>query len=136
MLTSTAFSRKLYDECATILKGRLGLRKDDQKLILFRNVVMNPFPTPRNFIGRLTSKFRGIVEEEAKVNFDLLCNNSFIYTLTACRFISIAIQDPKNHEFILQGKDKLHLFHSPSFHLANRPQQLIVKLELDSRIKA
>ncbi|MAD84366.1 MAG: hypothetical protein CL912_15485 [Deltaproteobacteria bacterium] len=71
VLTSTEFSKELYDECATNFKRRLGLRKDDLDLMVLRNVVMNPFPTERNFLGNLAQIFRGVVEEEVKVGLKI-----------------------------------------------------------------
>ncbi len=67
VLTSTEFSKELYDECANNFKHRLGLRKDDLDLMVLRNVVMNPFPTENNFIGKLAGIFRKVVEEEVEV---------------------------------------------------------------------
>lgn len=67
VLTSTEFGKALYDECASNFKHRLGLRKDDLDLMVLRNVVMNPFPTEKNFIGKLAGIFRDVVEEEVKV---------------------------------------------------------------------
>jgi hypothetical protein len=66
VLTSTVFTKKLYDERSAIFKGRLGLRKDGLDLMALRNVVMNPFPTQKNFIGELTNTFKGVVDEEVK----------------------------------------------------------------------
>ncbi|PVH72326.1 pyridoxal-dependent decarboxylase domain protein [Cadophora sp. DSE1049] len=117
VLTSTEFSKELYDECATNFKRRLGLRKDDLDLMVLRNVVMNPFPTERNFIGNLAQIFRGVVEEEVKV----------------CQQRNSAA--PTNHEFLLQGRDRLFMLHVPSFHIANHRQQLIVEIELDAKSK-
>lgn len=117
LLTSTEFSKELYDECATNFKRRLGLRKDDLDLMVLRNVVMNPFPTERNFIGNLVQIFRSVVEEEVKV----------------CQQRNSAA--PTNHEFLLQGRDKLFMLHLPSFHVANHRQQLIVEIDLDAKSK-
>ncbi|KAK0123880.1 hypothetical protein ONS95_008875 [Cadophora gregata] len=117
VLTSTEFSKELYDECATNFKRRLGLRKDDSDLMVLRNVVMNPFPTERNFIGKLAQIFRGVVEEEVKV----------------CQQRNSAA--PTNHEFLLHGSDKLFILLVPSFHMANHRQQLIVEVDLDAKSK-
>jgi len=68
VLTSTTFSKDLYDECATKFKSRLGLRKDATNLVVLRNVVMNPFPTEHNFIADLGRIFKKIVEQEVKVS--------------------------------------------------------------------
>lgn len=68
VLTSTEFSKELYDDCAATFKHRLGLRKDDLDLMVLRNVVMNPFPTEKGFIGRLAGIFREVVEEEVTVS--------------------------------------------------------------------
>jgi hypothetical protein len=71
VLTSTEFSKELYGDCAANFKSRLGLRQDDLDLMVLRNVVMNPFPTEKNFIGKLAEIFKEVVEEEVKVSFSL-----------------------------------------------------------------
>jgi hypothetical protein len=78
VLTSTTFSDKLYGECAATFKSRLGLRRDKLDLMVLRNVVMNPFPTQRNFIGDLAEIFKSVVKEEVKVGPDLN-STSYIY---------------------------------------------------------
>jgi hypothetical protein len=82
VLTSTEFSKELYDECVAKFKERLGLRQDDVDLMVLRNVVMNPFPTEKNFIGRLAEIFRTVVEEEVKVKtgFDYMIFQPVMYT--------------------------------------------------------
>ncbi|CZS94233.1 uncharacterized protein RAG0_04293 [Rhynchosporium agropyri] len=117
VLTSTQFSKDLYDECATNFKHRLGLRKDNLDLMVLRNVVMNPFPTEKNFIGKLAGIFRDVVEEEVKV-----CQQRNSTSATT-------------HEFLLQGKDKLYVVHVPSFHISNHRQQLIIEIDLDAKSK-
>ncbi|KAL5315999.1 hypothetical protein ACEPPN_016873 [Leptodophora sp. 'Broadleaf-Isolate-01'] len=117
VLTSTEFGKALYDECASNFKHRLGLRKDDLDLMVLRNVVMNPFPTEKNFIGKLAGIFRDVVEEEVKV----------------CQQRNSSA--PTNHEFLLQGRQKLYILHVPSFHIANHRLQLIVEIDLDAKSK-
>ena len=68
VLTSTQFTDQLYGECKRKFTERLGLKSCTLDLFVLRNVVMSPFPTEGNFIGHLAATFKGIVEEEVKVN--------------------------------------------------------------------
>jgi hypothetical protein len=78
VLTSTMFSKKLYDKCAANFKKRLSLKQDDLDLMVLRNVVMNPFPTENNFICQLATIFKRVVEEEVKVCYILVSTNYLI----------------------------------------------------------
>ncbi|KAF4626757.1 hypothetical protein G7Y89_g11399 [Cudoniella acicularis] len=117
VLTSTMFTKKLYGECAKNFKHHLGLRKDDLGLMVLRNVVMNPFPTEKNFIGRLAGIFKDVVDEEFKV-----CQkrNS---------------DAPTNHELLLQGQEQFYMTHIPTFHIANHRQQLVLEIDVDPNSK-
>jgi hypothetical protein len=68
VLTSTEFSDELYGECKKKFSERLGLKPCTLDLFVLRNVVMSPFPTDGNFIGELARIFKGVVDEEVKVN--------------------------------------------------------------------
>ena len=67
-LTSTNFTVGEYGDCVQHFKKRLSLHQDEEDLIVMRNVVMSPWPTDGNFIGRLVHEFRLVLEEEAKVS--------------------------------------------------------------------
>ncbi|KAF2702797.1 pyridoxal-dependent decarboxylase domain protein [Pleomassaria siparia CBS 279.74] len=118
-LTSTEFSPKLYGECAKNFKRRLGLDTEDgHDLFVLRNVVMSPFPTERDFITDLTNIFKGVVESEVK---------------TAQKR---SMSSPADHEFLMQGSDKIFLVHKPSFHAANMRRQTILEVDLPAEGKA
>lgn len=117
-LTSTEFQGDVYGECAANYKKRLGL-KGDADLFVLRNVVMSPFPTAGNFVGKLAAIFRTIVEEEVKVCQDRT---------------SI---DPAIHRFVIQGTQRgsdgtgeLYLAYQPYFHEADCLNQLIVSAKI------
>jgi hypothetical protein len=67
-LTSTEFSDELYGNCKAHFMKRLGLKNSHQDLMVLRNVVMSPFPTDGNFIGKLADIFYKTAEAETKVN--------------------------------------------------------------------
>ena len=66
-LTSTEFTQSLYGKCADTFKRRLELEVDQTDLFVLRNVIMSPFPTEGNFIGKMVDVFRKVVEEEVEV---------------------------------------------------------------------
>ena len=66
-LTSTTFQLHEYGECAQHFKKRLGLYVDQEDLVVMRNVVMSPWPTDGNFIGRLIEEFKKVLNEEVQV---------------------------------------------------------------------
>jgi hypothetical protein len=70
VLTSTMFSKKLYGECASTFKDRLGLVDDERDLMVLRNVVMNPFPSVGSCIRDLSEVFERVVKEEVAVSFE------------------------------------------------------------------
>ncbi|TVY85093.1 putative L-tyrosine/L-aspartate decarboxylase [Lachnellula suecica] len=117
VLTTTMFSQKSYDTCVSNFKDRLGLTRDELDLMIFRNVVMSPFPTEGNFIGKLTDIFKQIVAEEVQV-----CQKRNSY-------------DAANHKFLLQGDEILYLIHLPVFHTASGRRQLVAEFEIDPNRK-
>jgi hypothetical protein len=70
-LTSTEFTDDLYGNCKAHFMERLKLKPSSQTLMVLRNVVMSPFPTDGNFIGRLANIFYRTVaaETEFSANF-------------------------------------------------------------------
>jgi len=117
-LTSTEFQQDVYGDCATNYKRRLGL-EGEADLFVLRNVVMSPFPTAGNFVAKLASVFRKIVEEEVKI---CQLRNSI---------------DPAIHRFVVQGTrtdssggGKLYLAYQPFFHEADCLAQLIVSADI------
>ena len=66
-LTTTEFEHDLYGDCLQNFKKRLGLAQDELGLMVFRNVLMTPFPTEGNFVGKMVNIFQEIIEEEVKV---------------------------------------------------------------------
>lgn len=67
-LTSTEFSPDLYGSCAETFKRRLGLKPSNHDLMVLRNVVMNPFPTEGNFIGKLAEEFKRVTAKEVEAS--------------------------------------------------------------------
>ncbi|KAL9107284.1 MAG: hypothetical protein Q9227_007826 [Pyrenula ochraceoflavens] len=112
-LTSTTFQLHEYDECVQHFKKRLGLFQDASDLVVMRNVVMSPWPTDGNFIAQLVEEFRKVLNEEVEV----------------CRKRNDT--SPTEHQFLLQGADKVYLIHFPRFHLEAHRHQLIIEVELD-----
>lgn len=117
-LTSTEFSDELYGKCKQHFMKRLGLKQSTQDLMVLRNVVMSPFPTDGNFIGKLADIFRQTVIEETKV---VRKRNELEEDL---------------HSFLIQGTENIFLVHLPMFYVANHRQQLIVSAEFDEESKA
>ncbi|KAL8819057.1 MAG: hypothetical protein Q9191_007816, partial [Dirinaria sp. TL-2023a] len=111
-LTSTTFVIHEYGECVQHFKKRLGLYADDVDLTVMRNVVMSPWPTDGRFISRLIGEFRKVLDEEVKV----------------CRERNDV--SPTQHEFLLQGTDKVFIIHFPMFYLEKHRHQLIIEIKL------
>jgi len=105
-LTSTIFAQKDYGECASYFKKRLQLEGDGDLFVL-RNVVMSPFSTTGNFVQKLADIFQQVLEEEVD------------------RVRDRNTPKPGVHSFVMQGTDKIHLVHTPSFHMAGGRKQLI-----------
>lgn len=59
-------SQKGYGVCLTKFKERLGLRGQDD-LVILANVSMSPFTSPSNFEQVLADAFREVAEEEVEV---------------------------------------------------------------------
>jgi hypothetical protein len=113
-LTSTEFSDELYGNCKKHYMKRLGLKDSTQDLMVLRNVVMSPFPTDGNFIGKLADIFRQTVERETEV----------------VRKRNELGED--FHKFLIQGTENIFLIHLPMFHVANHRQQLIIRVDLQN----
>ncbi|KAL9612143.1 MAG: hypothetical protein Q9167_003259 [Letrouitia subvulpina] len=112
-LTSTVFEHAMYGKCAQHFKKRLGLTEDELDLFVLRNVLMTPFPTEGNFIGKLAGIFQEIVEKEVEV----------------CRKRNETKEN--HHSFIMQGTESIYLVHRAMFYLASRRRQLIASAVLD-----
>lgn len=82
-LTSTTFHLHEYKDCVQHFKKRLGLYVDDIDLIVLRNVVMSPWPTDGNFIGRLINEFRKVLNEEVQVCAALFHSISHVFDETS-----------------------------------------------------
>jgi hypothetical protein len=65
-LTSTTFSQHEYGVAAEEMRRRMGL-EGKQDLVVLRNVVMSPFTTTGNFVGKMADTFQKVLEEEAEV---------------------------------------------------------------------
>ncbi|VUC26346.1 unnamed protein product [Clonostachys rosea] len=116
-LTSTEFSDELYGNCKKNFMRRLGLKDSHQDLMVLRNVVMSPFPSDGNFLGKLAQTFRETVEKETQV----------------VRKRNELGED--FHSFLIQGTEDPYLIHLPMFHVANHRQQLIVSVDFDNKSK-
>ncbi|CAH0051282.1 unnamed protein product [Clonostachys solani] len=112
-LTSTSFSDQLYGNCKKNFMRRLGLQDSHQDLMVLRNVVMSPFPSDGNFLGKLAQIFRETVEKETEV---VRKRNEL---------------GKDFHSFLIQGTEQPYLIHLPMFHVANHRQQLIVSVDFD-----
>jgi hypothetical protein len=67
-LSATTFKVGDYGACVKHFKERLQLETEsNQDLFVLRNVVMSPFQTAGDFVGKLAGIFQGILEEEMKV---------------------------------------------------------------------
>jgi hypothetical protein len=65
-IMSTKMEQEVYGVCVQHLKGRLGL-KGDQDLDILVNCVMSPFPTATNFTKGVADDFKKVAGEEIKV---------------------------------------------------------------------
>ena len=66
IITSSVLSQKGYGACLSKFKERLGLRGQEDLVILV-NVSMSPFTSPSNFELVLADVFREVAEEEVEV---------------------------------------------------------------------
>ncbi|TFY82435.1 hypothetical protein EWM64_g1571, partial [Hericium alpestre] len=113
-ITSTVFAQADYGECATNFKKRLHL-EGDEDLFVLRNVVMSPFTTTHLFIAELAGIFKQVLEEEVE------------------RVRERNTPKKAIHTFVMQGTDKLHLVHTPSFHMAGGRYQIILTADLEAQ---
>ncbi|KAJ7467438.1 PLP-dependent transferase [Mycena galericulata] len=120
-LSATTFKVGDYGACVKHFKERLQLETEsNQDLFVLRNVVMSPFQTAGDFVGKLAGIFQGILEEEMK---HVITRN----TIT-----------PQTQSFVLQGYDanmssgtgKGFLIYRPYFHNANGRFQVILRAEI------
>ncbi|KAI3612291.1 pyridoxal-dependent decarboxylase domain protein [Moniliophthora roreri] len=116
-ITSTTFKQAEYGKCATILKERLGL-KGDQDVLVLRNVVMSPFSTDGQFIQNLVDIFTKVLEEEVE---NVRKRNEEMQA---------------THTFFVMGNDKIYLDYLPNFHRASRRFQLLASANLPSDVMA
>jgi hypothetical protein len=68
IIMSSELSQKGYGACLSKFKERLGLRGQEDLVILV-NVSMSPFTSPSNFEHVLADAFREVAEEEVEVRF-------------------------------------------------------------------
>ncbi|KAG8775340.1 hypothetical protein FRC12_001545 [Ceratobasidium sp. 428] len=114
-IMSTKMEQKVYGVCAQHLKGRLGL-KGDQDLDILVNCVMSPFPTATNFTKSVADEFQRVAGEEIK----------------ACLFRNVITA--ADFRFIVQGTDKLYLSLLPMFNMGNYRHQLILSCDVPSDV--
>ncbi|KAK6499882.1 hypothetical protein TWF481_010239 [Arthrobotrys musiformis] len=111
-LTSSQFSQKLYGECLSKYKRRLGLEGPENMTSLM-NVTMSPWPTDGTFLTDVVvAGFKKIVQEEANY---AVARNTF---------------SPDLHGFVMQGDSPLYLVHLPMFNMKNHRYQLIMTGDL------
>ncbi|TFK37682.1 PLP-dependent transferase, partial [Crucibulum laeve] len=112
-ITSTTFSESDYGKCVTNFKRRLGLEDESgQDLFVMRNVVMSPFQVAGGFSQKLADIFKQTLEDEMR------------HVVERNTISSV------QHDFIMQGTDKIHLVYQPLFHMANSKQQLILSADI------
>ena len=66
IIMTSKLSQKGYGACLTKFKERLGLRGQED-LVILANVSMSPFTSPSNFEQVFADAFREVVEEEVEV---------------------------------------------------------------------
>jgi hypothetical protein len=66
IIMTSKLSQKGYGACLTKFKERLGLRGEED-LVILANVSMSPFTWPSNFEQVLADAFRDVAEEEVEV---------------------------------------------------------------------
>lgn len=66
IIMTSKLSQKGYGACLTKFKERLGLRGQED-LVILANVSMSPFTSPSNFEQVLADVFREVAEEEVEV---------------------------------------------------------------------
>ncbi|KAF7179940.1 hypothetical protein CNMCM7691_008992 [Aspergillus felis] len=115
-LTSTKFEPKLYGKCVRRFMNRLGVKPCEEDMFVIRNVVMSPFPTQGDFVGRLMKDFEKVIIEKVQV----------------CRERNK--KGSRNVKFLVQGNTKVFLVLQTSFHWATLRQQVIVEGQLDDRL--
>ncbi|KAJ7302639.1 PLP-dependent transferase [Mycena albidolilacea] len=123
-LSATTFKVGDYGACVKHFKERLQLETEsNQDLFVLRNVVMSPFQTAGDFVGKLAGIFQDILEEEMK---HVITRNTIA---------------PQTQSFVLQGYDanmssgtgKVFLIYRPYFHNANGRFQVILSAEITDR---
>ena len=138
IMTST-LSQKGYGVCLTKFKERLGLRGQEDLVILV-NVSMSPFISPSNFEQVLADAFREVAEEEVEVRFRHLQRWwSSGSNLIPHEQVSVARNKSMSalRAFILQGNGPVSLVHMPCFSTAGQRRQCILNGELsDTGLKA
>ena len=137
IMTST-LSQKGYGACLTKFKERLGLRGQEDLVILV-NVSMSPFISPSNFEQVLADAFREVAEEEVEVWFHHLQWWSLGSNLIPREQVSVARNKSLSalRAFVLQGNGPVSLVHMPCFGAASQRQQCILNGELsDAGLKA
>ncbi|KAF8968538.1 pyridoxal phosphate-dependent transferase [Flammula alnicola] len=117
-LTSTTFKQADYGVCATEMKRRMGL-VGNQDLVVLRNVVMSPFTTVNDFVGKMADVFQKVLEEEVK---NARIRNEI---------------KPGIHTFLLHGSgEKCFLVHTPTIHMASGRRQIILSVDLEGGLPA
>ncbi|KAF8761186.1 Pyridoxal-dependent decarboxylase conserved domain [Rhizoctonia solani] len=108
-------SDKVYGECCTRMKERLGV-VGAQDLDILVNCVMSPFPTVANFTKSIADAFKKIAHEE----------------IERCLFRNTVTED--DFRFVLQGTDKPYLTLLPMFNMANYRHQLILSCDIPAGV--
>ncbi|CAE6344214.1 unnamed protein product [Rhizoctonia solani] len=114
-IMSTFMEDKVYGECCTRLKERLGV-VGAQDLDILVNCVMSPFPTVANFTKSIADAFKKIAHEE----------------IERCLFRNTVTED--DFRFVLQGTDKPYLTLLPMFNMANYRHQLILSCDIPAGV--
>ena len=72
IIVSTEFLQDEYGECATKLKDRMKLHRDDPtNLFVLRSVIMSAFSTDGGFVREIAKGFQDAVEKEVTVGHKL-----------------------------------------------------------------
>lgn len=71
IIVSTELLQEEYGNCATQLKDRMKLHRDDlTDLFVLRSVIMSPFSTDGDFVRNVAQGFQDTVENEVVVSYE------------------------------------------------------------------
>ncbi|KAF5319231.1 hypothetical protein D9619_008287 [Psilocybe cf. subviscida] len=115
-LTSTTFTQHEYGAAAEEMRKRMGLI-GTQDLVVLRNVVMSPFTTTGDFVGKMADVFQQVLQEEVE-------NARRRNQLT-----------PSIHTFLVHGTGTdVFLVHIPTQHMANGRRQIILSAHIQGAL--